>query len=135
MTKRVMVVDDSMIMRTLLKDIVSADTDLDVVGDACDGEMALKKAKELKPDLILLDIEMPKMNGVECLKRLRLTSPAKVIIISSVAQAGSSMASDVRKLGAADVIPKPSGATSLDIKTKKGHEITQTARRVLGLAS
>jgi len=135
MTKRVMVVDDSMIMRTMLKDIVSADSELDVVGDACDGEMALKKVKELKPDLILLDIEMPKMNGVECLKRLKLTSSAKVIIISSVAQAGSKMASDVRSLGAADVIPKPSGATSLDIKAKKGHEITKTVRKVLGLAS
>ena len=135
MAKRVMVVDDSMIMRTMLKDIVSADSDLEVVGDACDGEMALQKVKELKPDLILLDIEMPKMNGVECLKRLKLTSPAKVIIISSVAQAGSKLASEVRSLGAADVIPKPSGATSLDIKAKKGHEITKTARRVLGLAS
>jgi len=55
-----MVVDDSMIMRTLLKDIVSADKDLNIVGDASDGEMALKKVKELKPDLILLDIEMPR---------------------------------------------------------------------------
>ncbi|MBL4702909.1 MAG: response regulator [Flavobacteriales bacterium] len=134
MTKRVMVVDDSMIMRTLLKDIVSADSDLEVVGDACDGEVALQKAKELKPDLILLDIEMPKMNGVECLKRLKLVSSAKVIIISSIAQAGSQVALDVKNLGAADVIPKPSGATSLDIKAKKGHEITKTVRRVLGLA-
>ena len=134
MTKRVMVVDDSMIMRTLLKDIVSADSDLEVVGDACDGEVALQKAKELKPDLILLDIEMPKMNGVECLKRLKLVSSAKVIIISSIAQAGSQVALDVKSLGAADVIPKPSGATSLDIKAKKGHEITKTVRRVLGLA-
>jgi len=134
MAKRVMVVDDSMIMRTLLKDIISADSDLDLVGDACDGEMALQKVKELKPDLILLDIEMPKMNGVECLKRLKLSSTAKVIIISSIAQDGSAMAMDVRKLGAADVVPKPSGATSLDIKAKKGHEITKTARKVLGLA-
>jgi len=134
MAKRVMIVDDSMIMRTLLKDIISADSDLELVGDACDGEMALQKVKALKPDLILLDIEMPKMNGVECLKRLKLTSPAKVIIVSSIAQDGSAMAMDVRKLGAADVVPKPSGATSLDIKAKKGHEITTAARKVLGLA-
>lgn len=134
MTKRVLVVDDSMIMRTILKGIISADSDLEVVGDAGDGEAALQKAKELKPDLVLLDIEMPKMNGVECLKRLKLVSSAKVIIISSIAQDGSTVATDVRGLGAADVIPKPSGATSLDIKDKKGHEITRSARKVLGLA-
>ena len=133
MKKSVLVVDDSMIMRTLIKDIISADPDLQIVGDAPDGAAALEKVKQLKPDLVLLDIEMPKMDGIECLKRLKLMSPAKVIIISSIAQIGSKTSLDARKFGAADVIAKPSGATSLDIKTKKGHDITKAARKVLGL--
>jgi two-component system chemotaxis response regulator CheB len=133
MKKNVLVVDDSMIMRTLIKDIISADPDLQIVGDAPDGAAALEKVKALKPDLVLLDIEMPKMDGLECLKRLKLMSPAKVIIISSLAQMGSKTSMDARSFGAADVIAKPSGATSLDIKTKKGHEITKSARKVLGL--
>ena len=133
MAKRILIVDDSVIMRTVLKDIVSSDPDLEVVGDAGDGEMALEKVKSLQPDLVLLDIEMPKMDGLECLKRLKLVSKAKVVIVSSIAQIGSKVAADVRSFGAADVVPKPSGATSLDLKEKKGHEITKTVRNVLGL--
>lgn len=129
----VMVVDDSFMMRTLISDIVKSDPHLKVVAEASNGQEALDQIRKLDPDVILLDIEMPKMDGLEAAKRLRLMSKAKVVIISSVAMAGSPQAMEARKLGVFAVIPKPSGAMSLDIKEKSGHEIVQTIRRAVGL--
>jgi len=104
-----------------------------VVGEASNGEIALTAAKELKPDVILLDIEMPTMDGLECLKRLKLVSSAKVIIVSSVAQTGSPQALQARRDGAVDVIAKPSGAMSLDLGEKKGHDIVKAIRKAAGI--
>jgi two-component system chemotaxis response regulator CheB len=131
--KNILIVDDSFVMRALLRGIVTSDPDLAVVGEATNGLEALQNIKELKPDLVLLDIEMPHMDGIECLKRLRLMSRVPVIIVSSVAQAGSPQALEARKFGAAEVIAKPSGAMSLDLNAKKGHEIVTATRRVLGI--
>jgi two-component system chemotaxis response regulator CheB len=131
--KRILIVDDSFVMRALLKGIVTSDPDLEVAGEATNGLEALQQVKELTPDLVLLDIEMPHMDGIECLKRLRLLSKVPVIIVSSVAQAGSPQAVEARKFGAAEVIAKPSGAMSLDLNAKKGHEIVTASRRVLGI--
>lgn len=131
--KRILIVDDSFVMRALLKGIVTSDPDLEVAGEATNGLEALQQVKELSPDLVLLDIEMPHMDGIECLKRLRLLSKVPVIIVSSVAQAGSPQAVEARKFGAAEVIAKPSGAMSLDLNAKKGHEIVTASRRVLGI--
>ena len=133
MAKKILIVDDSFVMRTLMKDILSADSDLKVVGEAANGSEALEKAKALSPDVIMLDIEMPGMDGIEAMKRLKLISPAKVVIVSSVAQTGSPQATEARRLGAFDIIAKPSGAMSLDLKTKKGSDIVKTARRAAGL--
>jgi two-component system chemotaxis response regulator CheB len=131
--KRILIVDDSFVMRALLRGIVTSDPDLEVAGEATNGLEALQQIKEMAPDLVLLDIEMPHMDGIECLKRLRLLSKVPVIIVSSVAQAGSPQAVEARKFGAAEVIAKPSGAMSLDLNAKKGHEIVTASRRVLGL--
>lgn len=131
--KRILIVDDSFVMRALLRGIVTSDPDLEVAGEATNGLEALQQVKEISPDLVLLDIEMPHMDGIECLKRLRLLSKVPVIIVSSVAQAGSPQAVEARKFGAAEVIAKPSGAMSLDLNAKKGHEIVTASRRVLGL--
>ncbi len=131
--KRILIVDDSFVMRALLKGIVTSDPDLEVAGEATNGLEALQQIKEIAPDLVLLDIEMPHIDGIECLKRLRLLSKVPVIIVSSVAQAGSPQAVEARKFGAAEVIAKPSGAMSLDLNAKKGHEIVTASRKVLGL--
>jgi len=133
MSKKVVVVDDSYIMRTLVTNIVTADPDFEVVGSAGNGVLGLEAVKKFSPDLVLLDIEMPEMDGLECLKRLKLVSSAKVIIISSVAQTGSPQAMEARRLGAVDVIAKPSGAMSLDLAQKKGHDIVIAARKATGL--
>ncbi len=131
--KNILIVDDSFVMRALLKGIISADADLNVCGEAGNGLEALQSIKASPPDLVLLDIEMPQMDGIECLRRLRLLSDVPVIIVSSVAQAGSPQALEARKLGAADVIAKPSGAMSLDLGAKKGHEIVKSIRKTLGI--
>jgi two-component system chemotaxis response regulator CheB len=131
--KNILIVDDSFVMRALLRGIVTSDPDLTVIGEATNGLEALQSVRELNPDLVLLDIEMPHMDGIECLKRLRLLSKIPVIIVSSVAQAGSPQALEARKFGAAEVIAKPSGAMSLDLNAKKGHEIVTASRKVLGI--
>jgi len=133
MTKTVLVVDDSLMMRAVMTDIVVADEAFEVVGEAVNGAEAVDKAKELDPDLILLDIEMPVMDGIDALKRLALFSRAKVVIVSSTAQVASPQAIEARRLGAADVVAKPSGALSLDLEAKRGHDILKAARRALGL--
>lgn len=131
MSKSILVVDDSFIMRTVIREIVESDPDLTVVAEAENGKIGLQRVKEHKPDLILLDIEMPEMSGLEMLKRLLLLTKAKVIIISSVGQAGSAQAIEARRLGAYDVIAKPSGAMSLDLAERRGHEIVAAIRKAL----
>ena len=133
MAKTVLIVDDSFIMRTILKDLIETDEDFTVAGMAENGKVGLQKLREIKPDLVLLDLEMPEMSGLDMLKRLALVSKARVIVISSVGQAGSEQALQARKLGAFDVIAKPSGAMSLDLKEKRGHEIVRAARLAVGL--
>ena len=131
--KQILVVDDSFIMRTIIKDIVDSDPELEVVGFAENGKIGLQRVRELKPDAILLDLEMPEMSGIDMLKRLMLLGKTKVIVVSSVGQTGSPQAMEARRLGAVDVIAKPSGAMSLDLQGKKGHEIVQAVRRALAL--
>ena len=131
--KQILVVDDSFIMRTIIKDIVESDPELEVAGVAENGKVGLQRVRELKPDAILLDLEMPEMSGLDMLKRLMLLGKAKVIVVSSVGQTGSPQALEARRLGAVDVIAKPSGAMSLDLQAKKGHEIVHSLRRALQL--
>jgi two-component system chemotaxis response regulator CheB len=133
MPHSVLIVDDSGLMRNTIRQIVAVDPEFDVVGEAEDGVVALEQIRALKPDVVLLDIEMPKLDGIAVLKRARLTSSAKVIILSSLAQLGSPQALDARRIGAAEVIAKPSGTISLDLKAKRGSDILRAMRTVLGL--
>jgi len=129
MPHSILIVDDSLMMRELMRDIVESEPGFTVVGEAENGREALEKAQDLSPAVTLLDIEMPEMSGIEALKRLKLISRTKVIIVSSVAQVGSPQASEARSLGAFDVIAKPSGALSLDLEAKRGHEIVAAIKR------
>ena len=132
--KRILIVDDSFIMRKLISDLVESDPDLEIADTAEDGRVALQKVRECKPDLVLLDIEMPEMSGLETLRRLGLRSKTKVVILSSLGQEGSPESAEALRLGAAAVLCKPSGAISLDLEARKGSEICRTIRDVLGLA-
>ena len=133
MTLRVLIVDDSLLMRTVIAGIVAADDAFEIVGQAVDGLDALEKAVALRPDVILLDIEMPRLDGLGALKQLGLVSVARVIVVSSAAQLGSPQAVEARRLGAADVISKPSGALSLDLDARRGHAIVRAMRTACGL--
>ena len=110
--KRVLVVDDSAIMRRLITQIVEADPDLCVVAVAENGKVALQKVREHHPDCVLLDVEMPELSGLDTIRRLRLRSAAKVVILSHLGKEGSRVRAEALRLGAVDVIDKPTGAAS-----------------------
>lgn len=117
----VLVVDDSALMRNLVSKIIEATPGLKVADKAMNGLFALQKIPRCDPDVIVLDIEMPEMNGIEFLKeRKRLGLDIPVIILSSVAKEGAEVTIEALSLGASDFITKPSGSVSSDIHTVAG---------------
>lgn len=113
----VLVVDDSALMRNLISRMIEATPGLEVAERAMNGMFALQKIPRCDPDVIVLDLEMPQMNGVEFLrerKRLGITIP--VVILSSIARRGAEITMEALALGASDFIMKPSGSASEDVK-------------------
>lgn len=105
----VLVVDDSAFMRNLISKIIESTPGLCVIGKAINGKFALEKIPLIKPDIIVLDIEMPEMNGIEFLKQRKLQNiDIPVIVLSSVAREGASVTMQCISLGASDFITKPS---------------------------
>lgn len=135
MTKkgRIMIVDDAPLMRIVIMNMLKVDPNLEIVGYASNGKEALAKLAQVNPDLILLDIEMPEMDGLEFLRHARLKSRAKMVVLSSIAQAGSKKAMEALTLGADAVIGKPSGAVSYDLEAKRGSEISKVIHRLLNI--
>jgi two-component system chemotaxis response regulator CheB len=127
--RRVLIVDDSFLMRRVIRNIIERDPGLEVIGEAADGIEALEQVASLDPQVILLDIEMPRMDGIEFLRRAQLITDACVIVISSVAQLGSPQAMEVLALGAADILPKPSGVLSVDFEEQRGHALLDAIAR------
>ncbi|MDO9107349.1 MAG: response regulator [Methylovulum sp.] len=133
MTHKVMIVDDSVMMRSVIRSFVDKMPDFKIAATAENGRKALDElAKHDDLSLILLDIEMPEMNGLQFLPYAKLKSKAKIIILSSVAIAGSPYAAKARELGADAIVTKPSGAVSLDLADKRGSELTQVMTRLVG---
>ena len=117
----VLVVDDSALMRNLVSKMIEATPGLRVADRAMNGLFALQKIPRCNPDVIVLDIEMPEMNGIEFLKeRRRLGIEIPVLILSAVAKKGAQITMDALALGASDFITKPSGSVSSDIHTVAG---------------
>ena len=109
----VLVVDDSAFMRNLISKIIESTPGLCVVGKAINGKFALEKIPLIKPDIIVLDIEMPEMNGIEFLKQRKIQNiDIPVIVLSSVAQEGASVTMQCLSLGASDFITKPSSGSN-----------------------
>jgi len=105
---RVLIVDDSLFMRTILKDMLENDPEFDVVGTANDGIDALKKIKESSPDVMTLDIEMPKMDGLAVLKKkTEIPNFPKTLMLSSLTMSGGKMTQVAMELGADDFLLKP----------------------------
>lgn len=110
---RVLIVDDSAIVRKLLADALSGEEDLEVVGTAPDPFVARDKILALKPDVLTLDIEMPRMDGLTFLKKLMHYQPMPVVVISSLGQAGCQTTLEAMRLGAVEVLAKPGGPYSV----------------------
>lgn len=106
---RVLIVDDSAIVRKLLADALRSEPDMEVVGVAADPFAARDLILQHEPDVLTLDIEMPRMDGLTFLKRLMAHHPLPVIIVSSVTQTGSSASIEALRSGAIEVIAKPGG--------------------------
>ncbi|MBJ7895458.1 protein-glutamate methylesterase/protein-glutamine glutaminase [Bacillus atrophaeus] len=112
---RVLVVDDSAFMRKLISDFLTAESQIEVIGTARNGEEALQKINALQPDVVTLDIEMPVMNGTDTLQKILDTYQLPVIMVSSQTQQGKEVTIDCLEMGAFDFITKPSGSISLDL--------------------
>lgn len=109
---RVLIVDDSAFVRKLVTEALAHDPAIEVVGTAVDPIFARAKIAQLKPDVITLDIEMPRMDGLTFLREIMETRPMPVIIMSSLSKAGSDQALEALRLGAVDVLGKPGGSYS-----------------------
>lgn len=108
---RILVVDDSVVIRKLLSDTLNQDPELEVVGTASDGKIALAKIPQLNPELITLDVEMPVMNGLETLAEIRKSKPkVPIIMFSTLTERGAEATLEALNLGASDYATKPSGA-------------------------
>lgn len=114
-TIKILVVDDSAFMRKALQMMLESDPCIKVIGMARDGEEAIEKAKRLKPDLITMDIEMPRMDGLTALREIMAHNPTPVMMISSLTTDGASATLDALEMGAVDFIPKQLSYVSLDI--------------------
>jgi two-component system, chemotaxis family, protein-glutamate methylesterase/glutaminase len=132
---RVLVVDDSALMRKLIPMILERDPDIEVVGTAMDGAFALRKIAELQPDVVTLDLEMPRMDGIETLRTIMRNAPRPVIVFSTHSREGAYSTFKALALGAIDFVAKPKDAASghLDPIAFQLIEKIKVARRVSGL--
>lgn len=112
---KVLIVDDSAYMRVVLKDILESEPGIEIVGSAKDGVEAIERAKELAPHVVLLDIQMPRMDGIATLRRIMRESPTRVIMLSAMDKFDDQLPLRALEFGAVDFISKPSGPVSVDI--------------------
>ncbi len=122
---RVLVADDSAFMRTAITRMIESDPQLKVVGAAQNGVETLELAAAIRPDVITLDIEMPRLDGLGVLRRLMEENPRPVIIVSSLSQEGAEATLQAFDLGAFDCIPKQLSYASLDIVKIRDHLVAQ----------
>jgi len=110
---RILIVDDSAVMRSMLRSVICSDLALEMAGAAADGESALGILESLHPDLVLLDVEMPIMNGLVTLRKLRETGhKMPVIMCSALTQRGAKVTIEALAAGASDYVTKPAGQAS-----------------------
>jgi len=112
---KVLIVDDSAYMRVVLKDMLEADPGITVCGNAKDGVEAVDNTKALTPDVVLLDIQMPRMDGIATLRRIMRECPTRVIMLSAMDKFDDQLPLRALEFGAVDFISKPSGPVSIDI--------------------
>lgn len=112
---KILIVDDSVVMRQLLRQVISSDPDLEVAYHAVNGKLAVPLVRDYSLDLVILDIEMPEMNGLETLAEIRkITHELPVIMFSTLTEKGASATVESLMLGATDYVTKPSKASGID---------------------
>jgi two-component system chemotaxis response regulator CheB len=124
---RVLVVDDSALMRQLLSSMMQSDRDIEVVGAAPDPLVARQMIKDLNPDVVTLDVEMPNMDGISFLEKIMKLRPMPVLMISSLTQEGAEATLQALELGAVDYIAKPKVDLQQGLAEKQA-EIVEKAR-------
>ncbi|HKX27434.1 MAG TPA: chemotaxis response regulator protein-glutamate methylesterase [Blastocatellia bacterium] len=117
---RILVIDDAVMIRRIISDVLSKDPMLEVVGTAANGKIGLAKLAQLRPDVIIMDVDMPELDGLHTLRMLRKTHPSlPVIMFSTLTEHGAAALMEALALGASDYVTKPSAAGSLPIAAKR----------------
>ncbi|QUH26300.1 protein-glutamate methylesterase/protein-glutamine glutaminase [Serpentinicella alkaliphila] len=122
---KVLIADDSIFIQRVLTDLLNTDDEIDVIGVAKNGQDAIDKVKELKPDVVTMDVEMPKVNGIEALKVIMDESPVPVIMLSSLTYEGAHSTLTALEYGAVDFVQKPMGVFDLNSKNNKNEIINK----------
>jgi len=124
-TIKVVVVDDSALMRQMLTSVLQSDSDIEVVGAAPDALTARQMIKDLNPDLITLDVEMPGMDGLTFLEKIMKLRPMPVIMVSSLTRKGAQTTIKALEHGAVDFVPKPSGSAQQGLSELRSHLVSK----------
>lgn len=128
---KVLVIDDSALVRSIMREIINSQPDLETVGLAPDPLVAREMIKQLNPDVLTLDVEMPRMNGLEFLEKLMRLRPMPVVMVSSLTTQGTDVTLKALELGAVDFIPKPRIGvrdSMTDLAAEIGDKIRAAAR-------
>ena len=126
--KRVLVVEDSALMGRQISNILNSAPDLTVVGRARDGLEALNMVEEFKPDVITMDVEMPRMNGITALKHVMMKYSIPTVMISALTTEGATTTFDALKFGAIDVIAKPSQREDESLEAQQADIVAKVRR-------
>lgn len=124
---RVLLVDDSAFMRKVLQEIIAGDPQLEVVGHAKDGHEAIALADSLRPDVITMDLNMPRMDGLQATEHIMSQNPRPIVVVSSESREGAASTLCALELGAIEFVPKPSSGIDLDMKSV-GEELNRKLR-------
>lgn len=122
---KLLIVDDSLFMQKILVDLVQSDSQIKVVGTARNGEEALSKIENLHPDIVTMDIEMPRMDGLAAVQKIMEANPVPIVMVSALTQRDAELTLKGLEYGAIDYVHKPSGSLSLDIDIVKDELISK----------
>ena len=127
---RVLIADDSALMRKMLRQILEADVDIEIVSVARDGEDAVIKAREFQPDVVTMDVNMPRQDGITALQYIVMEKICPVVMVSSLTQEGALTTFEALELGAFDYVAKPGGTVSsnlMEIADELVHKVKAAA--------
>lgn len=122
---KILVVDDSLLMQKVLTDVLQTDTQIAVIGTARNGEEAIAKVAALHPDVVTMDVEMPKMDGLTAVQKIMDTNPLPIIMISALTQREGQITLKALEFGAVDYVPKPSGSISINLDSIREELLTK----------